>query len=299
MSRLPASFLLLTGLFACCQSTPAEIVTFVLDPARSSITVSGNTVGAPLENQGPGSRITSYTGTIKADVTGSTIQFLTGSSIDASTNGVWAPLANGANGTAPADYAAKAVTGLGTANAALRNIIIDASSQVIPVTGGSFDSGTLIFEFPTNGTASLDYRVSGGIFPVSGSEKLESRATNNITAAATLMDQGGTQTLTLPVQTTFVFDLASSGDTMVTLTGSLVATRSTGPSVVFDAGSLTVTGSTLDLQWQAPAGQNFRIEGSTNLVQWSTRATNITSTGTTYSWSGMATGPNEYFRLAQ
>jgi hypothetical protein len=78
-----------------------------------------------------------------------------------------------------------------------------------------------------------------------------------------------------------------------------VGTRSSGPTVVFDAGSIKINGSAINLQWQAATGQTFSVYGSTDLINWSNRATGITSANTTYSWAGTAIGPKECFRLAQ
>jgi len=298
MSQLRSSLLGLAGLLAYCGDAPAEIVTFNLNPAQSTITISGSTSGAAFQEQGPGSMTTGFSGSLQAEVTSTTIQFLAGSLIDARTNGVWAPLPDGSSGTAAADFGAHAANGLADASAALRNFILTPTSPVIPLAAGSFNSGSLAFEFPAAGTASLDYRVTG-LVAAHGSEPLQTRATNNVTTAATLVDQGGTQTLTLPVKATFLFDLLSAGDTPVTITGSLVGVRAASPVVVFNAGSITVNGSALSLQWQAAAGQTFRVESSTNLVNWTNRATNITSGSTSYSWSGTASGPKEYFRLGQ
>jgi hypothetical protein len=298
MNRFHSSLFVLAGLAGSCVRGPAEIMTFSLNPAQSTITITGSTLGTDFEDQGSGSRTTSFTGSLKADVTATTIQFLAGSSIDARTNGAWSPLPGGASGTAAADFGARVQNPLATATAALRNIVLDASGPVLPLSAGSFNSSSLVFEFPTNGTAALDYRATGAL-NASNSEKLESRATNNVTTSATLVEQAGTQTLTIPVKATFLFDLFNTGDTTVTLTGSLVGVRTAPPSIVFNAGSLSLNGSAVGLQWQAPAGQTFRIESSSNLVNWSTRASNITSASMTYSWSGTVSGPTEYYRLAQ
>jgi hypothetical protein len=83
----------------------AATVVFNLDPARSSITLSGSVLNNALKEQGPGSLTTSFSGTIAADVAGSTIQFIGGSAIDAQTNGNWQPQASGVAGSEQDDHA--------------------------------------------------------------------------------------------------------------------------------------------------------------------------------------------------
>jgi hypothetical protein len=264
------------------------------------IAISGTTAGAPFQDQGTGSRDGRFGGTLNVDVTGTSIQFKLGSVIDAVTNGSWAPLPNGSQGNAPADFGAQASLfgGLTTAKAALRNVVVDATSAVIPIQGTSFNSSGMVFQFPVGGTASLDYLVSG-LVKTNGSKLLESLGTNDVTTTGSLITKGSTQTLTVPVKATFTFELASPNDTIVILTGKLVASRDVSQPVVFDAGSVAVNALNVTLQWQAPANQTFRIQGSSNLTIWNDRATNITSGSTSYSWNGTRIGPNEFFRLVQ
>ena len=177
-------------------------VVFNLDPARSSITLSGSVVGNAFKEQGPGSLITSFSGTIAANLTGSTIQFIGGSAIDALSSGNWQPTTNGAAGNAPADYGGTAGNFLATAFAAGRNILVDVFSGPLPMTSGSFDSSRLAFSFPTNATSVLDYRVTG-LLSASGSKPLVGLSTNRITTVATLTTTAAGETITLPVDVEF------------------------------------------------------------------------------------------------
>lgn len=105
---LSPSFYAAVGMLAA-TSTFAVTRTYTLVPAQSSISLSGTVTTsfgtAPIQQQGAGSLTTTYAGTILADRTDTTIQFLPGGSVDANVNGNWQPLADASSGSAPADYA--------------------------------------------------------------------------------------------------------------------------------------------------------------------------------------------------
>ncbi len=128
-------FVLNGGVF----SASADV--FTIDPARSSLSLSGSVLGITFSPQGPGSLITSYGGTIQLTQTPGTIQFTGGSLIAAQTSGSWQPLAGGGAGSAPADYGGVASSFV-TANVAMRSILLDVTSPPITVTSGQFDSNT-------------------------------------------------------------------------------------------------------------------------------------------------------------
>src|SRR5688500_1085786 len=83
----------------------ADVRTYTLTPASSTLTFSGNVSGFAATPQTAGSDTTRYGGTLMVDVTANTIRFLNGSVIDAQPQSIaQAPAANGAQGTAQADY---------------------------------------------------------------------------------------------------------------------------------------------------------------------------------------------------
>ena len=248
--------------------------------------------------QTSGSLTTSFAGTINADLTGSAIQFTGGSVIDANTNGNWEPMANGVAGVAPADFGARAANAFATAKAALRDIVLDATSGALPVTNGSFGSGGIVFGFVTNRNSALDCLVTG-LISANGRQKLNGLSTNRVSTAATLATNGGTLTLTMPVSTDFFFSLLSNNDTKITLTGKFVATVSAAPPLTVSPATVHVQSGIVSFQWQASSGQTFRVEGSPDLQTWTTRASGITSATSTYMFSGTATGTKEYFRLVR
>lgn len=291
---------LLVAVLFVAGSGPAlgEPVVFTLDPTRSVITLSGAALGNPFAPQADGSLTTSFGGTVNAEVTASSIAFSGGSRIDAATSGDWEPLPGGAAGRAPADYGAQVSVLFGVARAALRNLVLDATSAVLPLSDGRFDSSGVAFGFPEGSSAALDFNVSG-LLGTSGSQPLEGFATNKVSSGATLVTAGGVRTLTLPVEAEYFFALLSPQDVNVTLTGQLVATAGAAAPWVFDARSIRVIDGMVTLTWQAAPGQVFRVESTLNLQSWTTRAAGVTSATSDYTWSGPVAGNPEFFRLAQ
>jgi len=270
-------------------------VVFNLDPARSSITLSGSVLNNAFKEQGPGSLTTSFSGTIAADVTGSTIQFIGGSAIDAQTNGNWQPQTNGGAGSAPADYGATAANPVATALAAGRNLLVDVFSGPLPITSGTFDSSKLAFGFPTNATSIIDYRVTGLLLNTSGSKALLGLSTNRITTVATLTTTPAGETLTLPVDADFFLSLLSNDDTIINLKGQLVATRSTIQGPVFS--SIVVSNQIVTLQWQTIPGQKYQLESSTDFKTWIIEAANLIAATNILTWTTNVTHSLQFFRV--
>jgi hypothetical protein len=283
-------------LWCLAAGSTSRAQVFTLDTNQSTITISGSILGYNFAEQGPGSLTTRYSGTIQTAQSAGTIQFTGQSRITAQNNGSWQPKADGTVGNEPANYGAQANAGFATAKAALRNILLDATSPGIPVSNGQFDSGGLTFGFPTNATSALGYNVSG-LLTKSGAKLLTGYATNNVTSLATLTTVGSQQTLTIPVDATFVFTVVSANDTTIELKGQLVAVSSAAPAR--SAPSITVQSQLVTLQWQGTPGLLYQVQSSSDLTLWRTNATSVTSTTTAFIWSGPATGPKQFFRLAQ
>ena len=75
-----------------------------LDPARSSVTLSGNVGGSMMRQQGTGSLTTRYSGGVILDYApGVSVQFLPGGVVSAGNSGNWQPRAAGVAGSAPAN----------------------------------------------------------------------------------------------------------------------------------------------------------------------------------------------------
>ncbi len=288
--------LLAGALLAVNLGQPALAEVFTIDTNQSSVTISGSILGYTFIEQGPGSLTTSYGGTLQATLAAGTIQFTGQSLIQARTNGSWQPKADASAGSEPANYGTLANAGIATARAALRNIQFDASSPMINVANGQFDARSLTFSFPTNATSALAYNVTG-LISMSGVKPLSGYATNKVTSQATLAVSGNQQTLTIPVDATFLFTLASQNDTTVNLKGQLVATR--GATAPLAIQSIKVQAQAVTLQWQSTPSQQFQVQSSTNLSAWQTNAVNVTSDTGTYTWSGAATAVKQFFRIAK
>ncbi len=295
--RLAAAFFAGGLLSLTSGTTIAFAQVFTIDTNRSSITISGSVLGSSISSQGPGSLTTSAGGSIQAVATASTIQFVGQSVILAGISGSWQPNADGTAGSQPANFGALANTALGTGVAALRNVQLDVISPVIDINGGQFDSSSLTFLFPSNATSSFGYRVSGGFLSPSGALPLTGYATNKVTQLATLTVAGNQQTLVLPVNTTFYLKLVSPNDIIVTLQGQIVAVQNAPSPLMVQ--SIAVQSNTVTLQWQSGPGGQFQIQSSPDLKTWLTNAAGVTSATGTYTWSGPATNPVQFLRLAQ
>jgi hypothetical protein len=225
LSTLATRLAFLVGIVASCGVASAE--TFTVDDVRSTLVLSGSAVGVEFEQQGPGSLETTFTGSINVALGGSSLTFSGGSVVVADNSGSWEPKAGGAPGSEPANYGAQASAGFAAAKAAARHLQFDILSGAIPLSSGAFDPAAVDFSVPAAAGAVVDYAVTG-LFNKADSLPFAGSADNASTTQGSLFTNGDTQTLTLPVKVTYLFKLLSDGDTVVTLTGQLVATRSLG-----------------------------------------------------------------------
>jgi hypothetical protein len=201
---------------------------FTVVTNQSNIAISGNVDGplgsAPIQPQGTGSLTTKYAGTIKTDRSVSGVSFLAGSTIDANTNGNWKPLADGSDGSATADYGGKATfLFIVTVNFAGRTLVAGLTSGQLPVdVSGHFDLSAASIAFASG---DLAYRSSTGS-PVGSASIAGKSGSLSGTGTLSSLIQGAqtTETLTLPVSSTFVLQPDTSTTINLTLTGQLVAT---------------------------------------------------------------------------
>ena len=75
----------------------AAVVSYTIDPLRSSLTLSGDLGGTPLFPQGPGAEVDSYHGAIVGDLVAGVLTFSGGSTIiaDSSAGGPFLPAVGG------------------------------------------------------------------------------------------------------------------------------------------------------------------------------------------------------------
>lgn len=264
--------------FALTSSATAEVQTFVIDPAQSSLVLSGTVYSIPMREQGMGSLMTSYTGSILADVGANAITFVGGSTIAGNNSGSWQPLTNGVSGSAPANYGAFGSANLlGGGNVALRQLLFDLKSAAISSSAGSFAADGLAFSFPDNAVSSADYYFNGGIGLHAGSQRLTGTFTNNATNSATVITANGEIVLTIPVD----FTLAINGSFFANLRlqGQLVARA-------VDSNALRlpepiVTPGHLEFDIPTESGKTYTILGSGDLVTFPETVDQFTGDGST------------------
>jgi hypothetical protein len=198
---------------------------FILDTSQSYVSISGNVVGSPIREQGPGSLTAHYGGTLLAEVSADTIQFPGQSQMVAFNSGSWQPLADGGDGSEPANYGGTATAFFTTGVAAIREMRADVTSGVVAITDGRFDTQGLTFFIPADAPSSLSYRLRG-LYNSSGVESLRGESATGQEAQASLTTAGDQQVLAIPINYTFYYSLVAQNDSAVTLRGQLVATRS-------------------------------------------------------------------------
>ena len=159
---------------------------------------------ATIQPQGTGGLTTKYSGTIKTDRGTNSISFLSGSTIDANTNGIWKPLADGSDGSAQGDYGGKATfVVIITVNFAGRDFVGGLTSESLPIDGTNhfdlsttdvtFSSGTIAYRNQLTGDPADAQSIAGLGGPLSGTGTLSSLVQGLQT----------TETLTIPISSTF------------------------------------------------------------------------------------------------
>lgn len=235
-SLFSTASLVLALALASTPAARAETLTLAVDPELSSITLSGfvefSGTKVPLKEQMPNSLTANYAGTIPVEVGGGSIQFLGGAAIRALEPNDWQPGIGGVNGSAKASYGAKATATIiiftVNAVAASRNLILDATSAILPLSAGKFAGGDIGFKFVDTANTTIDFRASGAINE-QGTKILSGLLTNNVAALGTFEGPAGGETLTIPVDSKFIFEAETDDGSKVkfelTFKGQFVAKR--------------------------------------------------------------------------
>ena len=211
--------------------------------------------------------MTRYTGTIEADVAGSDIQFVGGSIIAAITNGNWEPVAGGAQGSAPANYGGEVVNLFVNGKAALREVRFDLTSDVLPVSNGTFNAQALLFNFIPAAGSVIDYSYSITFGSSgSGSQVLVGVTTNTTSTNAMLVVQGNESLLTIPVDISGSLTVLNPNDVQYRFRGQLVGRAAA--SVPLQITSFRLIPGQLNFTIASIPGQAYTILSSTNLVDW-------------------------------
>jgi hypothetical protein len=210
-----------------------QTATFAVDPAGSSIAVSGTALGTPIQQQGPGSLTTTYQGPLFVQLAPTSINFPGGSAISANNSGNWQPLAGGAAGSAPANYGGKVVQlFVITSLAAVRDAVFDGSTTApLALSDGNVGTFSSAVDFrATSGSIDYNSPVAGsGTGPVSGDP-----ATNGAASSATysiVVGTGGSAnaTLVMPIHFTLTTDLMGLGQGVFNFDGTMTARATARP----------------------------------------------------------------------
>jgi hypothetical protein len=275
---------LLTSL--CLTQVSASPVVFTLVSSSSQLAASGFFLGGQFSQQAPGSLTTSFSGTINADLTATTIQFTGGSLIAAQTSGIWQPAVGGVPGSDPADFGGTNNANLGSGGApgvpgnfSLRNLSLDVTNAPLAMTNGGFDGGSLIFDMITN-TTSIDYYYAlSGATTNEGSMNLIGYSTNATGTTAMLSTNAGVRQLVLQVNAFFLTTLVIHNDTQITLTGQLVATNAAptppAPPIIQ---SIVKTPPNVAITTLNTTAQSVLMV-STNLMSWTSSGATISTNG--------------------
>jgi hypothetical protein len=223
-TRRPRSMLAVEVLEDRCLLSVTSSV-FLVDPAASTLTLSGSVNGFPLQQQGNGSLTSSYSGSILADwdLDGLTLNLdLPGTSLNAKITGTWQPNPDGTPGSAPADYGGQVTALFLTGEVALRNVVIAVSTaDPLPL------SGTGPYSFPSTeslmvlqGTADYDTPFGSGSQPISSMVEQ-----NAAPQASTFQSLGnGSYRVTIPVNLTLQQVFNNTVSAVVHIQGQIVAT---------------------------------------------------------------------------
>lgn len=255
--------------FQLMALSQAAVVEFTIDSAQTQVTLSGRAAGLDIMEQGPGSLITSFEGTIVAEIFDGSLHFTGNSEIRGITNGEWSPKAFGESGTEPADFGARAGGGLISGTGALRSLLLDMESEApLALAEEQFDANGLLFRFPDSSPSAFDYRVTVFLSTQSDRRLLSGYATNQLATAASLTTQGTIQRLHIPIVASIQFGLLEPEDSVLTLSGQLEATRELSVTEPLVMGPVRIVDRQLLLSWTGGSGQGLQIERSTDLETW-------------------------------
>lgn len=196
---------------------------FVVDPSNSSAIASGAAGGSPIQEQGPGSLTTSYSGATIADLDldAGTILFRPETVVAAANSGNWQPRRGSFPGFDPANYGGRVTVLIFIVRAALRDGVFSTfTDQPLPLT----PIGEGLYSFASTQSVvvisgAFDYN---GDVVGSGSQDLAGFSTHNTAAPGALRDFGdGTFGLTVPVDLTLTAEVSPGVTALVRLVGSI------------------------------------------------------------------------------
>ncbi|MGD9691726.1 MAG: hypothetical protein AB7G17_02675 [Phycisphaerales bacterium] len=219
MTKRSASIVTVAALSCIAFGARAETVTYSVDTSRSALTLSGavryyfNGSVFGYAEQGAGSLMASYGGTITGELVGSSLSFAGGSNI--------VGLANAAGPFLPAGPGTTDVYGMQTFASGGGHAFNRIYDVALDLTGGAASHGAAF-------SGSVAYiGESGGIFPFfdpTPRSLAGVSATNTAGVAVSIMTAGFVETITIPFDVNLILFGNGTGAEM-RLTGEIVATR--------------------------------------------------------------------------
>lgn len=260
MNRIPLFF---AAVFLSTGFLFSQVpVSYVVDSTQSVVTISGELAGIALQEQGPDSLSTRYSGTIDAELDDypitSSITLSSNSMVIAENSGSWRPQQNGAAGSAPANYgfdaegpvppelaalipsnaipAGVSITGV-SIESAIRNLELtfDPTPLQIDLTGSL--QGTQIVARVVTGDVAVGVSVIGTIQTPFGPFQAPPIQVTNFTFAitntvatntnpnASIMRTNGIETIMIDLDNLLAFSAVTTNDSFFQLQGHLVASR--------------------------------------------------------------------------
>jgi hypothetical protein len=206
-------------------------IIFNVDPAQSSLRATGSINGDALSTQTTGSDLANYSGTMEVDLTAGAIQFLGGTVTAGNFASALEPSAGGGSGSASANYGHWVSTTLfgylaASGNSAIRglNLTLD-SIDTGPIALSTLDAATQGFDARNIGVNANSFSVDWLLSGHAASPSVSNKYWYDQNSAGTLATVDGIQTLTIPVTVSYRYNSYQTNDSLLGLSGTLVATH--------------------------------------------------------------------------
>lgn len=215
---------------AAAHAAHAELVTYTIDPSRSTLTLGGTLTNNTAFAQSAGSTTASYSGTITANRTGDRIEFPGGSLLFAATGGNYQPDDDASGGSSdPANYCRTAPgPSFQTSFEAIRGLQLDVFDDTsgagsLIATNSTFQSNALQVVVDA-GESDAFYGIGSNPDNTTFVNKGTSNGNNN--GLSSVETAAGIETLTLKFSTgAIAYNVAQSNDSSLSFTGTITATR--------------------------------------------------------------------------
>lgn len=233
MKSITGSFLItVSSLLALAGISSAAIVTYTVDPTRSSLTLASAYGGQPATEQLPGSLVDSYNGTITGDLTGGTLTLSGGSAIMAMLHTAAGAGFTPTPGSGGVDNYGGQIQAF-AAFIAYRSIGFDLPSGSL-INGSPFADPFVLI------SGHADYSAGPPVSPPTGTVAFIGATAPNASALnATITTSGSIETLTIPISISYPGTLSAA------FTGQIVAFRNIPEPTSLVLGAMGLTAGLL------------------------------------------------------